>query len=423
MLRGRMIGGPIARATLRTSTVLAIRLAVQAGILLLIARLLGPGDFGVFAGVAALAILLGTLATFGMHLVLLERISRNAASRGEVLAFAIPTTLFSSVVLLSSYLLLARFVIAPTVPFDILVAIGMAEIVLQPLLGLVSVEHMAHGRTAESQALGILPMALRFLGASILWLAHSTQPFRAYAYISAIASALAVALARLTLAQPWPPLRNWRRPTLAELRHAGGFAALNITAAGPAEADKTLALKLLPLAAVGLYAAGTRVMGALVLPVLAMTLAALPRLFHESATDIARTRRLVRWLFGSTIVYSIVLALALWVAAPLFDVLFGREYSGLGDTLRWLSLAVPGMAMRYTSGSVLMSIGRPWMRVAFEITGLVVLVVAAVALVPRIPVAGMPLSLAFSEWTMSAIGLLYIFRATQDRIRERPLDT
>jgi len=57
-LFARHFKGPIARGTVRTSVVLGLRLVVQAGTLLIVARMLGPGAFGVFAGVAALAVLL-----------------------------------------------------------------------------------------------------------------------------------------------------------------------------------------------------------------------------------------------------------------------------------------------------------------------------------------------------------------------------
>ena len=48
--------GPIARGTLRTTFVPGLRLPVQAGTLLLVARMLGPQQFGAFAGVAALMV-------------------------------------------------------------------------------------------------------------------------------------------------------------------------------------------------------------------------------------------------------------------------------------------------------------------------------------------------------------------------------
>ena len=401
--------GPIARATLRTSTVLGLRLFVQAGTLLLVARMLGPHDFGAFAGVAALAVMLGTLSTFGTHIVLLAEVSREPQRRATVLPFALSTTLICGSALFALYLLLATTLLGEAgIGIDVLVALGLAELILQPLLNLPGAEHQGHGRIATSQLLITLPLALRLLAAGTVWLLHPIDPLRDYAFGYLGASALALGIAALSLRQAWPALRDWRLPRIAELRHAAGYAVLNLTATGPAELDKTLALKLLPLAAAGVYAAGARVIGALTLPVIAMMLAAMPRLFREGQTDRARSARLLRWVFAATLGYSLLLAAALWIAAPLFDRLFGPRYQAIGETIRWLTLAVPGMALRIAAGGALMALGRPWMRVGFEVVGLVGLLIISTALVARLGLTGMPLALDFAEWVMAIIGWVFI---------------
>ena len=401
--------GPIARATLRTSAVLGLRLFVQAGTLLLVARLLGPHDFGAFAGVAALAVMLGTLSTFGTHIVLLAEVSREPQRRASVLPFVLSTTLICGSALFALYLLLATTLLGEAgIGIDVLVALGLAELILQPLLNLPGAEHQGHGRIATSQLLITLPLALRLLAAGTVWLLHPVDPLRDYAFGYLGASALALGIATLSLRQAWPALRDWRLPRLAELRHAAGYAVLNLTATGPAELDKTLALKLLPLAAAGVYAAGARVIGALTLPVIAMMLAAMPRLFREGQTDRARSARLLRRVFAVALGYSLLLAAALWVAAPLFDLLFGPRYRGIDTTIRWLTLAVPGMALRIAAGGALMALGRPWMRVGFEAVGLVGLLIISTALVARLGLTGMPLALAFAEWIMAILGWICI---------------
>ncbi|MDD4888072.1 MAG: oligosaccharide flippase family protein [Thiomonas sp.] len=410
------LAGPIARATLRTSSVLGLRLFAQAGTLLLVARMLGPHDFGAFAGVAAVAVMLGTLSTFGTHIVLLAEVSRDPQRRASVLPFALSTTLICGSLLFALYLLLATTLLgAAGIGMSVLVALGLAELILQPLLNLPGAEHQGHGRIATSQLLITLPLALRLLAAATVWLLHPVDPLRDYAFGYLGASALALVVATLSLRQPWPALRDWRLPRLAELRHAAGYAVLNLTATGPAELDKTLALKLLPLAAAGVYAAGARVIGALTLPVIAMMLAALPRLFREGQTDPARGTRLLRWVFAAALGYSLLLAAALWIAAPLFDLLFGPRYKGLGDIIRWLTLAVPGMALRITAGSALMALGKPWMRVWFELGGLLVLTAAALALAPRLAWSGLPLALACSEWSMALLGWLLVSASRRSR--------
>lgn len=401
--------GPIARGTIRTSFVLGLRLLVQAGTLLLVARMLGPHQFGAFAGVAALAVILGTLSTFGTHLVLLGEVSKEPEQRTEVLPYAVPTTLLCGSGLLVIYLAICMLILREAdVSLAVLLAIGITETLLQPLFGLPAAEHLALGRTARSQLLTTLPLALRLAAAALVFLLHPVNPLAAYSYGYLVASLIALAIATVTMPAPWPRFVHWRPPNKAELRHSAGYAALNITATSPAELDKTLAAQLLPLGVAGLYAAGARVIGAATLPVIAMMLSALPRLFREGQDQPKRTARLLRWLFAAALGYSVALAVLLWLIAPVFVWLFGPKYNGIEHMIHWLCLAVPGMALRMAAGNVLMTLGKPWMRVSFEVIGLIVLVIAATMLTTRFGPAGMPQALACSEWGMAIIGWLCI---------------
>ncbi len=397
--------GPIARATIRTTFVLGVRLLVQAGTLLIVARMLGPRQFGAFAGVAALALILGTLSSFGTHLVLLGEVSKEPARREGVLRFALPTTLLCGLALLAIYLGISVLVLHEAgVAFRVLLALGVAETILQPLIGLCASEHHGLGRIARAQLLAAVPLVLRLFAAATVFALQPPDPLSAYAYGYGFASLLALVLVIPTLPAPWPRPGVWRLPRMAELRNAVGYAALNITRAGPTELDKTLAAKLLPLGAAGMYAVGARVIGAITLPIIAMTLSSLPRLFREGKSEPHRTGRLLRWLFGSAAIYSVVLGGILWFAAPVFDWIFGTKYHGIAYLIRWLCIAIPGMALRFTAGNVLMALGKPWMRVGFETCGLLVLIVASAVLTARMGTIGMPLALACSEWTMAAVG-------------------
>lgn len=397
--------GPIARGTIRTTLVLGVRLVVQASTLLLVARMLGPQLYGAFAGVAALAVILGMLATFGTHLVLLGEVSIEPARREDVLPYAVPFTLLCGGALLGIYLLLCTLLLHEAgVPMTVLIPIGVTETLLQPLFGLPAAEHLALERIARSQLLQVLPLALRLAAAAAVFALDPVAPLATYAYGYLVASLIALAIATRTMPAPWPTVESWRLPNKAELRNAAGYAALNVTAASPAELDKTLATKLLPLAASGLYAAGARVIGAATLPVIAMMLSALPRLFREGQDKPHRTARLLRWIFAAALTYSIALAVALWPLAPVFVWVFGPTYQGIEHTIHCLTFAVPGMALRIAAGTVLTALGKPWMRVGFEVAGLIVLVVAAVVLVPRFGIAGMPVALVCSEWGMAILG-------------------
>lgn len=412
--------GPIALATLRTSLILGVRLAMQAGTLLLVARVLGPERFGEFAGVAALAVVIGTLSSFGTNLVFLGEVSKEPGRRMHVLAYALPTTLLCGTLLLAVYLLFAGvYLSASGVSLMVLLAIGAAEILLQPLFAFLSNEHLAMERIARSQVVISLPLVMRLLAASLVFMVDAADPLAAFSFGYLIASAIALSLATATSSAPWPTLRDWRLPSRSELHQSSGYAALAFTACGPGEIDKTLAAVLLTPSSSGLYAAGTRVIGAVTLPVIAMLLSALPRLFREGHTQPRETTRLLRWILVAALLYSALITAVLWLAASAFMGLFGPGYEGISQMIQWLCLAVPGMALRIAAGSMLMALGRPWMRAGFEIAGVIVLLVCSLMLTGRLGGTGMAVALACAEWTMAALGLALIASARMRAIRPR----
>ncbi|AGG88080.1 lipopolysaccharide biosynthesis protein [Rhodanobacter denitrificans] len=405
-MRFEILRGPIAKGTIRTTFVLGMRLVVQAGTLLIVARMLGPQQFGAFAGVSALAVILGTLSTFGTHVVLIKSVSSDRSSRHDILAYAIPITTICGCVLLGIYLSTVLLALPETgIPMAALIAIGVTELLMQPLYGLPIAERLAMGQVARSQLMQVLPLALRLITAAAVFMLAPANPLAAYAAGYFAASLVALGFAAMITRDCWPPVRRWRLPSQRELRHTAGYAASNFTSNGPGELDKTLAAKLLPLAMAGLYSAGARVIGAATLPVVAMVLSAVPRLFREGRAQPKRTAHLLRWVFGAALAYGLVLASIMRLIAPCFDWIFGAKYHGLDTMIQWLCLAIPGITLRLAAGTVLVTLDKPWLRVGYEIAGLTVLVVAASILATTVGTVGMPLALALSEWLMAAVGI------------------
>lgn len=410
-----MITGPIARQTLRTSVVLALRLTVQAGTLLVVARMLGPHLFGLFAGVSALALMLGTLSTFGTHITLMGAVARSPTTRNEALRTAIPTTLLCGIVLLAIYWVIVLLFLNPSSDaYQAVFLIGISEISLQPLLSLAVNEQVGLGQAARSQMLATLPLGLRLSAAAITWYLEPVSPLNIYSW--GYLAATAIAVTTNLVINPWPRPSTWQQPTIGQARHTVGYAVLNFTANSPGELDKTLALRLLPQAAAGIYSAGARIIGALALPIMAMMLSTLPRLFRHDINAADHTRKLLIAVYATSLGYGLLLSSILWIFAPVFDELFGETYKGLAECVRWLCFAIPGMSLRIATGSVLMAFGKPWMRIGFEVLGLIILAGAALTLTTSVGMIGMPIALACSEWAMGLVGgplVLVSWRAVQ----------
>lgn len=411
MSKGKLLKGPIAKATIHTSVVLCLRLAVQAGTLLLVARVLGPERFGAFAGVAALAVLMGTFSTFGTHLVLLGEVAKDKKQRKRILSYAVPTTLISGSLLFFIYLAICSFVLSEAaLPLFIIACIGLTETVLLPLFILPAIVQLALEKTARSQLLMTLPLVLRMLAAACIILVDPEHPLAMFAWLYMFTALLALFLVSLYGQGSWLSVKQWRLGTKQELKHSAGYAVLALTAAGPSELDKMLAVKLLPLGISGLYATASRVIGAATLPVIALLLSAMPRLFRDSETNLLQSKRLMNWIFASVFLYGLMLAGLLWMIAPVIEWSFGDQYVGMADMLKWLCLVIPGLALRMAVGGILMTMDKPWVRAAFEAFGMLVLVVAAVVFFQRLGGKGMALALATSEWAMAVLGCWLIMR-------------
>lgn len=405
-----LLNGPIARATIQTSFVLALRLFIQAGTLLLVARMLGPVEFGAFAAMAALAVLLGTFSTFGTHLVLLGEMSKDPHQREHILSYAVPTTLIGGSLLFVLYLVICESIFADILlPLSVLICIGVTEIILLPLYILPTMASLAIGKTARSQLITIFPLGLRMVVAVGILIFAPKEPLLTFAWLYLAMALLALALMKWKNTSAWLSIKQWRIATKVELKHSAGYAALAMTAAGPSEVDKMLAVKLLPMGISGVYIAASRVIGAATLPVIALLLAAMPRLFRTADDTSKQSKQLTLWVFGAVFIYSIFLVVLLWLVAPIFEWLLGVQYVGVADMLSWLCLAVPALALRYSTGSILITMNRPWLRAGFETVGVLSLFIAASLLIPQMGVYGMPIAFACSEWAMAIVGGIIVF--------------
>ncbi|MBT8092676.1 MAG: lipopolysaccharide biosynthesis protein [Gammaproteobacteria bacterium] len=409
-----MLKGPVASATIRTSIVMSMRLVLQAGSLLLIARVLGPYQFGAFAGIAALAILLGALSTFGTPTMLLAEASQAFRRRLRVLPYCVSTTLIAGTLLLALFIVVVMLVFPGSpVPLGLAMVIGATELLVQPLLMFPSVQLQARRNIALSQLVYLAPLSIRFAIVLAIFLEPVEHPLATIVTGNLLAGLAGLLIATRLSPDAWPAFRHWRIAKLSELRRAAGFAVLSITTRGPTEIDKSLAARLLPLATAGVYSGAARMINAVGLPVNAMLHAVTPTLFQEARTAGGIRPRMLTTMFAAAFLYGSGAAFLMWLFVPAIAWLFGDAYEGIGHAVSLLCIAIPGITLRMTCGVILVARERPWERVFVEASGVAVVVAAAIYFVPSFGIVGMIGAYVAAEWLMAimAAGLVVRQRA------------
>jgi len=399
---------PIAITTLRTSIVLGLRLVIQAGTLVALARALGPTEFGAYAALGALAVLLGTLATFGTHLTLLRDVARTPSTRDVALQRALGTTVTCGVALLCLYIVLCVFWLALDVSVAIIVWIGIAELLLQPIFMIAATERQACGEVARSQLLLTFPLLFRLLTALAVGIWNPQHPLVVFTSGYLLAVALALSLVVITAPRAWPAPWRWRMMDSSGWKDASGYALQGASATGASEIDKVLAGKLMPGDAAGIYAAASRVVGASVLPVIALVLSAMPRLFRESVLEIRSSWPRMLTAAG---IYGMVAGGSLWLCSSWFSPLFGDRYKGLEDTIAILAFAVPAISVRAVAANALVTFDQPWLRARLDLSSWLLLPTLAWLLIPSMGSHGLAWAVTSTEWMLATTSSAVVWKS------------
>lgn len=402
--------GPLARSSVFTTGILGLRLVTQAIALVALTRLLGPTDYGHFASVAALAVVMGTLPSLGSGYVLLKRAAGQPSEVAHTWRYAWPLTFATGLLLLAVYLVMGRWLSSGALGISVLLWIGCAELIATPFTTLTSFALQAAERVPLSQLVQWIPLGLRVLAVLPCFALPIGQRLEAYVALQMAASLLgsltAWGMAHRYVAFDWRP----RLATREELKDGGSYAAMLLVAANPAELDKIMAVRQVGATDAGIYTAGSRVLGALVMPVLALLLTAQPRLFRHARDKKSEATTLIRRLFAAALAWGLISGALLAMASPALPLIFGHEFRRTAELVPWMACSAPFLSLRLAAGSVLIALGHPLARLGFELCGIVLLLAGMLLFTPHWGVVGLVFAVIASDVAMSAIGAVLLMR-------------
>lgn len=406
--------GKLARSSLQTSVLLGLRVSTQAVVLVLLTRLLGPQMYGGFASASSLAVVLGILPNLGSGYVMMARAPRSSIAVDEVWRYAWPLTVLLGLLLLTAYLPTAYLIGgASPLSWPVLCCLGITELLATPFTMLLSFALQAHQRVPMSQFVQWLPLSLRVFAVLPCFAIAESARLPTYALLQMFAALIGLGIGfvitkRMVILH-WRP----RWPDKQELGQGTSYAAMHLVAVNPSELDKVLAVRLVGEHDAGIYAATARVMGALVMPVIAMLLAAQPRLFRHAHEPTDQGHRLIRVIALLAFGWGLLCWLLLSLCGPLLPLLFGSRFAAMAPLMPWLAVIAVPLSLRLAGGTVLVALGRPLERLGFELSGIAVLVAAMLLLGPMLGIRGLSLALLISESSMTVIGWWLVWQRTR----------
>lgn len=378
----------------------SVRLGVLAATVVVMARLLGPMEYGRFVGVAGLATAAGGLSGLGLGLVMYQRTAIRPLSFGTYWRSSLRITAISSVVLSAAVVAFAPAVVEHHTSLLSLVLICLSETVLAPLLTNSAFAFAAHERTAWAAALPAVLALCRLGGAAVFgWTAASSM--ESYVVFHFTSTALAAVSSLILVQCLLKPRLDDTALNGKDLKDGLEFSAGWASGTALTSVDKTLALRYAGPEAAGVYGASYRLAVLAAMPVEAITQAALPRLFRSSA-EAGGQSGLLKILLRVVVLYGVVAAAALYFLADLLPLVLGEAFRPTVEATRWLCLLVPFYCLRNLGGNALVARDHRLTRALVESGALGLMLVLAALLVPRHGLHGMAIVVTASEATAAA---------------------
>lgn len=171
--------------------------------------------------------------------------------------------------------------------------------------------------------------------------------------ISLVAAGTSVAI--LTIRFGWPTFV----PRLLVERAGEGFvfAATGSTALVYNDVDKVMLGHYGMTVANGIYSMAYRAVNVCTLPISSVYAAAFPRFFREGVNGVRSIEPLARRLVKQTLVMGILIAIGMFVMAPLIPYVIGKGFAESVSALRWLCLIPVFRCLHGSAGNAMSGAG------------------------------------------------------------------
>ncbi len=315
-----------------------VRIIVQAGYFVLIARALGPREYGAFVGATALIAIVGPLGGMGAGSLLIKNVSRDKSLFAVYWGNALFLLAVSGVVLLGGIVLVAHWILPPTIPMLLILLICLSDLIGARISDVAAQCFQAMERLGYTANFSLLPYVLRMISAGIVFLVWHRASAMTWGWFylgsTVVSCVIAVTVTNRKLGMPRLELSRIPSELKEGFYFGAGFSAQTIYN----DIDKTMLASLSTLDATGIYAAAYRVIDVAFMPVRSVLYAANSSFFRTGQQGIAASFAYAKKLLPRMAGFSVLAFAGLYLLAPLFPLIIGKEFARTVEALRWLAL-------------------------------------------------------------------------------------
>lgn len=333
----RLRGSELAENTGKLCMGQGLRLVIRAVYFILIARSLGPKEYGAFVAMTSLVAIAAPFAGFGSPMVLLKYVSRDRSVLpvnwgNGLLTIGVSGSLLSlAVIVLSPFFLGGAF-------FFLTILVCLSDLLLVRVAELATFAFAALGQMGEAARMNVYITLSRLVGivAVSAIQRHPTVREWTVAYTLGSAACFVYAMIRTTITAGG--IQVCTRQAWKDIPESSLFAVNLCSATIYNDIDKTMVGKLASFTATGIYGAAYRIIDVSLVPVQAMLSASYPEFFRRGVGGPSATKKYAYKLIKRAAPFAALVTVGLLVIAPVVPRVLGKNYVSSVEALRWLAI-------------------------------------------------------------------------------------
>lgn len=418
----RVKGSTIARNTGWLVLGQMIGLVMQAATFILLARLLGPYEYGAFAGAFAFTMVAAQYTSAGMGTVLLRYVTQDNSKFSEYWGNLLLTSLVVGSVMVAGLTLIgSHFLNASSAKLVIWCAISNC-FGLQ-LTFEIAKAFQAFEKMVVTSIMNLCTSFVRLLTVLGLMLSRghvtSLQWAVASMLVTILAATAGIIAASIRFGRPHMKPSLARRHGLEGL----GYAFALSTSAVYNDIDKTMLSHYGMNSANGIYSMAYRAVDIATAPIYALRDASLPSLFRKGKVGLAEAAKLSSKLLTRAMAISAVASLACFLIAPVLPHLLGPGFAASVSALRWLALIPLLRSVHQITGSTLTGAGLQRYRTAAQVCAAITNLGLNIWLIPKFGWIGAAWASLLTDGFLGVLNfslLKYLLRKKEAEISLQP---
>ena len=347
----------------------------------ILARLLGALQYGVFVGAFAFVNIVARYGTLGTGTILLRYVSIDRNKFALYWGNLLLVTTVGGLVMTVVVHLVGRHLLNPASAAIVMLA-ALANCFGTQITTCAAQVFQAVEQMRLTAVLNLLTNFLRTLAAVVLLLLFHRVTAWQWALISTvvslIGSVVAISIILSHFGKPQFSLNLLRRRLVEGIE----FAFAGSTTSAYNDLDKVMLSHYGMNAGNGIYTLAYRALDIAAMPIGSLKDAAMPRLFRKGAGGVSEAAALAQRLWRRSIPFSLVVACGLFLLAPLIPYIAGRSFAETVVALRWLCLIPVFRSVHEIAGSALTGAGLQRYRTATQVIAVVLNVLLNLWLIP-----------------------------------------